>query len=266
MRGIGTQVTIPAVPTLTSSRPVVTPTALHAEAVAWLRAHTDRRYAEGARAYFKKWEPVHLYGVRTPDVRRLAASLARRVKGTWTVREAIAFANRCTQDREMETKAIGWILLGRYARDFPPALPTTVRRWILAGHCVNWAHIDALSGEVLARWVERYPDRVATITGWHSSRNPWLRRASIVPLVRAARCGRHLDEAYATVLALRDDAEDLMHKACGWLLREAGKADMPRLERFLLRYGPGLPRTTIRYAIERFPPVRRRGLLAETRP
>lgn len=250
-------------PTLTPRAP--TPSALHARAVAWLRGHGDRRYAEGARAYFRKWEPVHLYGVRTPDVRRFAAGLAREVQGAWTMREAIAFADRCTRDREMETKLVGWTILGRFARAFPRGLPTTVRRWILAGHCVNWAHIDALSGEVLGRWLDRFPDGVGTLTGWHTARNPWLRRASVVPLVGGARRGRHLEEAYATVLALRDDPEDLMHKACGWLLREAGKTDMPRLERFLVQHGPELPRTTVRYAIERFPGARRRVLLVETR-
>ena len=67
------------------------------------------------------------------------------------------------------------------------------------------------------------------------------------------------------VLALAGDGEDLMHKACGWLLREAGKTDPARLEAFLRRHGPALPRTTVRYAIERFDPQRRARLLAETR-
>jgi 3-methyladenine DNA glycosylase AlkD len=239
--------------------------ALLALAKAWFRAHAEPRYAEGARAYFRSWEPVHLYGVRTPAVRAFAADLARSVKASWTVRDALAFAERCTREREMETKFLGWTILGRYAPAFPAGLPATVRRWILAGHCTNWAHIDALAGEVLARWLARYPNRVRTITGWHTSRNPWLRRASVVPLVGAARRGVHLDEAYATVLALRHDPEDLMHKAGGWLLREAGKTDMQRLERFLLQHGPTLPRTTVRYAIERFAPAPRRRLLAETR-
>jgi 3-methyladenine DNA glycosylase AlkD len=74
-----------------------------------------------------------------------------------------------------------------------------------------------------------------------------------------------LDEAYGLVASLLGDAEDLMHKACGWLLREAGKTDMARLERFLLSHGSAVPRTTVRYAIERFPETRRRELLVRTR-
>ena len=56
-----------------------------------------------------------------------------------------------------------------------------------------------------------------------------------------------------------------MHKATGWMLREAGKTDVRRLERFLRAYGQRIPRTTLRYAIERFPPTKRRRLLRDTR-
>ena len=74
-----------------------------------------------------------------------------------------------------------------------------------------------------------------------------------------------MDEAYDVVASLLDDTEDLMHKACGWLLREAGKTDVKRLERFLLRQGPAVPRTSVRYAIERFPEAHRKRLLVATR-
>lgn len=54
-------------------------------------------------------------------------------------------------------------------------------------------------------------------------------------------------------------------KGDGWVLREAGKRDVDRLERFLLSHGPAIPRTTLRYAIERFAETRRRELLLKTR-
>ena len=64
---------------------------------------------------------------------------------------------------------------------------------------------------------------------------------------------------------LLPQTHDLMHKACGWFLREAGKADEKRLERYLLQHGPAIPRTTVRYAIEKFPEARRRMVLERTR-
>jgi 3-methyladenine DNA glycosylase AlkD len=94
----------------------------------------------------------------------------------------------------------------------------------------------------------------------------WVRRAAIVTLVPFARRGRLLDMVYELAQEHFADPEDLMHKAVGWLLREAGKTDLPRLRQFLLRHGPAIPRTTLRYAIERFPVVDRGQLLQVTRP
>ena len=60
------------------------------------------------------------------------------------------------------------------------------------------------------------------------------------------------------------DRHDLMHKACGWMLREAMKRDQMRVEDWLIARTPGIARTTLRYAIERLPPERRAWYLART--
>jgi 3-methyladenine DNA glycosylase AlkD len=86
-----------------------------------------------------------------------------------------------------------------------------------------------------------------------------------VSLIPALRRGAGLDLAYDIAQTLHADDEDLIQKAVGWMLREAGKPDAARLERYLRARGPAIPRTTLRYAIERFPAARRRALLASTR-
>jgi 3-methyladenine DNA glycosylase AlkD len=92
-----------------------------------------------------------------------------------------------------------------------------------------------------------------------------VRRASIVSLIPPVRRGTSIDLAYEIARRLHADREDLIQKAVGWTLREAGKRDMPRLEGYLRANGRSIPRTTVRYAIERFPPARRAALLRETR-
>ena len=63
---------------------------------------------------------------------------------------------------------------------------------------------------------------------------------------------------------LLSDKEPLIHKAVGWLLREAGKVSRPELVRFLEKYGAKMPRTTLRYAVERFSPEERKQWLSRT--
>ena len=100
---------------------------------------------------------------------------------------------------------------------------------------------------------------------WNRSPNLWLRRASAVSFVKPAGKGRYLDHAYRIATALQPDSHDLIHKACGWLLREAGKSDAARLEGYLLAHGSAISRTTVRYAIKRFPASKRQRILQETR-
>src|SRR5262249_10537850 len=136
----------------------------------------------------------------------------------------------------------------------------------LAGnHSANWATTDAICGLLIGPLIVEYPELGGRLRPWARDRNMWVRRASIVGLIPLARRGASLDLVYDIAQRLHPDGEDLIHKAVGWALREAGKPDMPRLERYLRANGPAIPRTTLRYAIERFPPGARAALLKETR-
>jgi 3-methyladenine DNA glycosylase AlkD len=242
-----------------------TPAALLREANRRLKAAGDAAFAKQLRSYFKAHERIVAYGVRTPAYRAIQRDLQDRVRGSWGLAEAIAYADLCLAKGVFELRGAGIGLLGGFAPVFDPSLLGVVRRWLEAERLDNWAAVDSCAGVVVTPLLERFPDLVPELKAWRASPNLWVRRMSVVPLVPFARHGRYLDQAYGGVWALRGDAEDLMHKACGWLLREAGKTDAARLERFLLTRGAGLPRTTVRYAIERFPPAQRRRLLAATK-
>jgi 3-methyladenine DNA glycosylase AlkD len=111
----------------------------------------------------------------------------------------------------------------------------------------------------------QYPTLAVQMRSWSTHKNMWVRRASVVGLIPSARKGVALDLLYSNARRLHADREDLIHKAVGWALREAGKANMARLERYLRKNGRSIPRTTLRYAIERFPAAQRKALLIVTR-
>ena len=243
----------------------ISPRRAASQAVASLNALADPAAAAVGRSFFKKEDDVTLHGVRAPQVRTLAKQIHDQVKQSWDVTDAIEFAEILASRRHHEAKMVGILVLGRYQQLFPRSLLTTTRRWIETGWFPNWAAIDGLCPTVTTPLIRQYPALLSRVTRWGKSRHHWLRRASVVTLVPLARKGEFLSEAYGLVASLLDDTEDLMHKACGWLLREAGKTDMQRLERFLLKFGPAIPRTSVRYAIERFPEAHRKRLLVATR-
>lgn len=93
----------------------------------------------------------------------------------------------------------------------------------------------------------------------------WERRVAVVATLALIRRG-DFDLTQDLCRRLMRDPEDLMHKACGWMLREIGKRDRSCLTAFLAKHAPAMPRTMLRYAIEHYPKAERRVFMAAKRP
>ncbi len=219
-----------------------------------------------ASRYFRGEHNLGFYNVGTGPMRALAKSIHAAHRDDWTVAEAMAFADLLIADRYLEAKSVGIEVVARYRRDFTPALLPRWRRWLARNHSANWATTDSICGSLIGPLLATHPALVPHMRAWSRDRNMWVRRASIVGLIRPLhQHSRALDLVYEIARRLHGDEHDLIQKAVGWVLREAGKEDAARLERYLRAHGPSIPRTTVRYAIERFPAARRRTLLMVTK-
>jgi len=218
-----------------------------------------------ARRYFRGPADLAFYNVGTTAMRALARSVHLAHRDDWTIDDAMAFAGQLMPDRHLEAKGVGIEVVARYRKAFTPRLLSAWKRWLSKNYSTNWATTDAMCGMLIGPLLVAHPALAGKMRGWSRDRNMWVRRASAVALIPRVRRGESLDLAYDVAKRLHADNEDLIQKAVGWMLREAGKADPRRLERYLRAKGPSIPRTTVRYAIERFPIAKRRTLLAVTK-
>jgi hypothetical protein len=122
----------------------------------------------------------------------------------------------------------------------------------------NWDLVDLTAPKIVGPYLD--DGSRALLYRLVRSKNLWERRIAILATFHYIKKGDFADSLTLAALLLTDD-EDLMHKAVGWMLREVGKKDVAVLEAFLRKHLPSMPRTTLRYAIERFPEAKRKNYL-----
>ena len=115
----------------------------------------------------------------------------------------------------------------------------------------NWDLVDLSCRDVVGGYILLHPEKAEVLTRLAASSNIWERRIAMVSTWQFIRVGQ-LDQTFIIATQLLGDKHDLIHKAVGWMLREAGKKDEARLKKYLAEHIRELPRTSLRYAIERF--------------
>ena len=221
-----------------------------------------------ARRYFRGDHALGFHNTGTKPMRALARDIYLAHRDQWNVRDAVLFAHLLMPDRYLETKSVGLEVLARFRREFTPPLLTRCERWLAKNYSANWATTDEMCGIVIGPLLVKQPELMPRMRVWARHKNMWVRRASIVGLLPAIRRGdteTAVDLVYEIARQLHPDPNDLIHKAVGWALREAGKIDPVRLERYLRANVAPIPRTTFRYAIERFDARTRAQLLSMPR-
>ncbi len=124
----------------------------------------------------------------------------------------------------------------------------------------NWDLVDASASKILGQAILDGVIHEELLDTLADSKTMWERRVAIIATMAMIRKGEY-DSTLRIAKKLLGDKEDLMHKAVGWALREVWKKDPARCEEFLLAHYPRLPRTTLRYAIERMEEGKRKGFL-----
>jgi 3-methyladenine DNA glycosylase AlkD len=125
-------------------------------------------------------------------------------------------------------------------------------------HINNWDLVDSSAPKILGDFLlDREKDLLYTLA---TSPNLWERRIAIMATFQFIK-NEAFDDTLRLSKLLLNDTEDLIHKSVGWMLREVGKKNINLEKEFLDEHAPKMPRTMLRYAIEKFPPDLRQKYL-----
>ena len=122
----------------------------------------------------------------------------------------------------------------------------------------NWDLVDLSCHKIVGAWLFDKPRKV--LYGLAKSKNLWEKRISIISTAYFIGRGDFRDTLKISKILLKD-SHDLIHKAVGWMLREVGNRSRKIEEKFLKLHYKKMPRTMLRYAIEKFPEKRRQAYL-----
>jgi 3-methyladenine DNA glycosylase AlkD len=221
-----------------------------------LESLADPRHAAILQRFFKTGpgdygEGDRFRGIRVPVLRKLVREYRH-------LPQAAAESLLPTDFHEDRLLAL-LLLIDRYYRG-DDAVRGGIHRFYLkhTGWVNNWDLVDASAPHLVGHYLQDRPK--GPLTRLAASGILWGRRIAILATLHFIKQG-DLNETFRIAALLLRDPEDLIHKAVGWMLREAGKRDVSAAEAFLGAHYPQMPRTMLRYSIERFPEPRRQAYL-----
>lgn len=236
-----------------------TPAAFTASKVrAALRAAVEPGRAEGSARFFKTGKGEYGFGDRFLGVTVPAQRAIARDHAALPLDEALSLLRSPVHEERLTALLI-------LVRQFENGDEATRRRIVDAylantAFVNNWDLVDSSAPSLLGTWLLDKDRRL--LTKLARSTSLWERRIAMLATFAFIRKGESAD-AVAIAALLLGDEHDLIHKACGWMLREVGEKVGPdALLEFLDAHAPRMPRTMLRYAIEKLPKAERQAWLA----
>ncbi|MCA1916881.1 DNA alkylation repair protein [Methanospirillum hungatei] len=218
-----------------------------------LKGVIDEKTLSSYQRFFK--EKVNAYGCKTAEVSKIAKKHWKKVS-TRSKPEIFSLCEELYQSGYIEEAFIvsSWV---PHLRDqFEPEDIHTFRYWV-EHYITNWATCDSFCNHSMGDFIEKYPEFIHELKNWTKSDNRWMRRAAAVSLIIPAKRGRYLNDVLEIADALLTDEDDMVRKGYGWLLKEASREHEDAIFEYVQAHKREMPRTSLRYAIERMPKERR---------
>lgn len=214
-----------------------------------LKAAADEKVKISTQRFFK--EEIKVYGLKSAAVTKIANTYFSQIKSL-EKKEIFALCEELYSSGYLEEAGLAAMWSYKISDRFLPADFKVFERWIKK-YINNWAKCDVLCGHTVGEFIERYPTFVNELKKWTKSKNRWVKRAAAVSLIIPAKKGMFLNDVFEIAELLLTDKDDMVQKGYGWMLKEASRKNQKQVFEFVMKNKNDMPRTALRYAIEKMP-------------
>ena len=219
----------------------------------------DEKTRKQGEKFFK--EEVSMYGIKSAQVTAISKKYYQKIKNL-EKNEIFTLCEELWKSGIMEECMIACQWSEKQSKYFVEEDIELFERWI-SKYVSNWATCDTLCNHTVGSIVTMYPKLTLYMKQWSKSPNRWMRRASAVTFIIPARKGLFLDDIFEIAQTLLIDTDDLVQKGYGWMLKAASQAYQQEVFEFIMKNKKEMPRTALRYAIEKMPEDLRKKAMAK---
>jgi 3-methyladenine DNA glycosylase AlkD len=227
-----------------------------------LKDAADPVMKQQVQRFFK--EKIVAHGVRSAALSHIVKQHGPVLKKMGKA-EAFAVCEALFASGYLEEACIAAKLADRLHKSFVAGDIEMFERWINT-YIDNWASCDTFCNHAVGTLVAAHPQHLTRLKAWTRSANRWVRRASAVSLIVPAKKGLFLPEVFAIADSLLLDGDDMVQKGYGWLLKAASAANQDAVFAYVMKHKEVMPRTALRYAIEKMPTNLKNRAMARSAP
>jgi len=228
------------------------------EFIAKLRTELKESIDPKTQASFQRFfkETVKAYGIKSKTIGIITREYFAQIKHL-SKKEIFKYCEELYKSGYEEESwiASNWVYM--FHNQFTKRDIEIFQRWI-DKYIDDWAKCDTFCNHTMGALIDKYPELISELKIWAKSPNRWMKRASAVSLIIPARNGRHLKDIFEIADILLLDKDDMVQKGYGWMLKEASHNHQKEVFDYVVAHKDVMPRTALRYAIEKMPDVLRK--------
>ena len=212
--------------------------------------NADEKTKAGSKRYFK--EQIDTYGVKSAVVGQISKEIYSQITD-FSKDEIFELCEELWKSGMLEETFIACNWSYAVRKQYVEADFSTFERWV-KNYVSNWASCDTFCNHTIGAFLQLYPQFVQKMKEWTHSPNRWVKRASAVSFILPARKGLFKEDIFDIANNLLLDTDDMVQKGYGWMLKSLADSYEDEVFQYVLSKRAVMPRTTLRYAIEKMPP------------